>query len=66
MVALGFGVAWVGYTVTLYGYVLVKGYNVSFRQLTGPRSYYQGKWPPAQIPAGQLWPNGKSAKATTA
>jgi len=65
MVALGFGVAWVGYAASLYGYVLVKGYDVTFKQLVAPKNYYAGKWPPAPIPDGQLWPSGKTGAKTT-
>lgn len=57
MTAVGFGVAWLGFTVGLYGYSLVKGYDLSFGQLVHPKNYYKGSWPPPLIPDGQLWPS---------
>lgn len=57
MTATGFAVAWLGYTVGLYGYCLVKGYNLSFGELVHPKNYYKGSWPPPLIPDGQLWPS---------
>lgn len=67
MVALGFGVIWWGYLQTLYGYCLMKGYNVTWRELADPIHPYQ--WPrPGQpipkVPPGQLMP-GKAAPTTT-
>jgi len=45
MIAIGLGAAWVSYTVGLYGYCLVRGYNVRLRDLLGttwPNSYGGG------------------------
>jgi hypothetical protein len=44
MFALGLGVLYLGYTVTLYGYILIKGYDVSFAEM------FVGTWPPASGP----------------
>jgi hypothetical protein len=41
MVALGLGTFWLGYTVTMYGYCLVRGYNVKFTDL------FHSTWPGA-------------------
>lgn len=40
MFALGIGVLYLGYSVTLYGYILIKGYDISFKQM------FVGEWPP--------------------
>ena len=40
MFALGLGVLYVGYTVGLYGYILIRGYDVSFLEM------FAGPWPP--------------------
>lgn len=40
MFALGLGTLFVGYTVGMYGYILIKGYNISFKQM------FVGSWPP--------------------
>lgn len=33
MIAIGFGVAWVGYYLAMWGYCLVRDYNVPFTSL---------------------------------
>lgn len=40
MFALGLGTLWVGYTVGLYGYCLIRGYDISFLEM------FAGPWPP--------------------
>lgn len=42
MGAIGIGLAFVGYTLGLYGFILLKGYNISFKELWSPTN-----WPPA-------------------
>ena len=49
MFALGMGTLFIGYTVGLYGYILIKGYNVSFKQM------FVGSWPPG-APSGKGTP----------
>jgi hypothetical protein len=39
MVALGLGTFWLGYAVSIYGYCLVRGYNVTFTDL------FHSAWP---------------------
>lgn len=43
MVAVGMGLVWAGYAVGLYGYCLVRGYDVSFRDV------FRAKWQGAQV-----------------
>lgn len=43
MVAIGVGLAWAAYFGGLYGYCLVRGYNVSPKQLLSKT------WPPASF-----------------
>jgi hypothetical protein len=40
MVAFGFALLWIGYTTGLYGYILIKGYNVTFKEM------FSSTWPP--------------------
>jgi hypothetical protein len=40
MAAIGIGLVWVGYSVSLYGYCLFRGYDVTPKQLLSPQ------WPP--------------------
>jgi hypothetical protein len=55
MVAIGLAAVWAGYAVTLYGYCLVRGYDVPFAAL------FRATWPgggapsagPAVVPLGQ-------------
>lgn len=55
MVGIAFGLVWVGYTAGLYGYCLLRGYNVTPKQLLSPQ------WPPfkgKQQPTGPSGPQG--------
>ena len=59
MLAAGIVVTWFGYAVTSWGYCLIRGYNVTFRQWVSPLNPYQ--WPqggPEKIPDTQLLPKG--------
>lgn len=49
MVAIAMGLLWAGYTGGLWGYCLVKGYDISFRDLVSPTGWYSGPWPPPTI-----------------
>lgn len=40
MFALGLGVLYGGYVIGLYGYILIRGYDVSFLEM------FAGPWPP--------------------
>ncbi len=49
MMALGVGVMWAGYALAIWGYCLVRGYDVTFAAMFRP------KWPgPAATPSGTL------------
>ena len=66
MIVLGFGVLWFGYAVGSYGYVLVKGWNITFKEWVNPLHPY--KWPngdPPKVPIGKVWPT-PAAGATQA
>jgi hypothetical protein len=66
MLVLGFGVAWFGYGLVVYGHALVKGYNLSFGEVFSPTSFYKGTWPPSQAPNTVIFPTGLgSAPAPT-
>jgi hypothetical protein len=59
---------WAGYATGLWGYCLVRGYDLTLGDLMSPLHPYSGPWPPPQIPDGQFMPGGKAkaAAATTA
>lgn len=54
MVALGVGTFFIGYAISVYGYCLVRGYNVAFTDL------FHSAWGGASIPAAG---NKKAATA---
>lgn len=63
MIPLGMGLMWAGYAAGLYGWVLIRGYDVSFKQLVAPSGYIKAPlkdWP--KIPAGYtgILPNGQA------
>lgn len=43
MVAIAIGLAWGSYTIGIWGYCLVKSYDVTFPNL------FRGTWPGAQV-----------------
>jgi hypothetical protein len=62
MLPLGMGLAFAGYGVGTWGYVLVKGYNITLRQWFSPIHPYQGPLSKAgTIARGRLFPGGASS-----
>jgi len=64
MLVLALGLIWAGYGISSYGYVLVKGWDISLREWFSPLNPYQ--WPgggaaPPTVPLGQVWPSGQQA-----
>lgn len=56
MIPIGVGVVWLAYTTGIWGYCLVRGYNVKFTQLFG------ATWPAGKAAASTLViPPGLSA-----
>ncbi len=64
MVAVGMLLIWGGYSVGLWGWCLLRDYDLTFGQLTSPVHPYSGAWPPAKIPGTQIWPGGAAAAKT--
>jgi hypothetical protein len=46
MVAIAIGLVWAGYTGAFYGYCLLRGYNVT------PKQLLSRSWPPASVKSG--------------
>jgi hypothetical protein len=65
VVAVAFMLVWLGYSQGLWGYCLLRDYNVTFGQLVSPVHPYAGPWPPPAIPAGNLWPGKAGAGGPT-
>lgn len=42
MAGIGIALLWAGYTLGLWAFLLIKGYNVSFKQM------FSTTWPPAK------------------
>ena len=64
MLVFGIGLMFAGYSVSSYGYVLAKGYNISLREWFSPLNPY--RWPAAgapipTVPKGKIWPTGSQA-----
>ncbi len=61
MVALGVGTLWFGYTITMWGYCLVRSYDVTFPAL------FKSQWPGAKItydtPGQVVRPGGRKLGA---
>jgi hypothetical protein len=57
-------VSWLGYTTVLYGYCLVKGYDITFGQLANPAHVFTWPKTPQLIPANQVSPGGGTAGAS--
>jgi hypothetical protein len=62
---IGFGLVWLGYGTGLYGYCLIRGYNISGRQIWSPVDWYSGKWPPGLAGNTVILPAGDQASAKT-
>jgi hypothetical protein len=52
--ALAIALVWGGYTAGLYGYCLLRGYNVTLKQLLS------SNWPPGSVPTSKSGPQGGS------
>lgn len=66
MPALGMGLAWGAYSLMTWGWMVMVGYNVTYKEWVNPFNYYSQGWPPPKdIPQDLVLPNGTRA-ATTA
>jgi hypothetical protein len=66
MPAIGMMMTWFGYSLSSWGYCLVRGYNVKFTDWLNPIHPYSGPWPPpADIPGGSVLPGQASSGAAT-
>jgi hypothetical protein len=73
MLPVGMLLTWAGYSVGLWGWCLIRGYNVTLGQLMSPtHPYGSGKgqaWPPPLMSPNQIFPGkntGESAPAAAA
>jgi hypothetical protein len=60
LVPIGLGVSWLGYTVGIWGYCLVRGYNVTFTEC------FKGSWPGgSSSPASPAGSSGSSGSGNS-
>lgn len=64
MIAIPLLLLWVGYATGFWGLSLIKGWNLSAKQIFSPTGYYTGKWPPAQAGNAVIIPDGTQASLT--
>lgn len=63
MTALFFAMAWSFYGVGTWGWILLKGYDITFTQWFNPMKPYIWQGAPPMVPAGVVLPNGQGAAA---
>jgi hypothetical protein len=61
MIAVGMFLLFAAYGLGFWGFSLLEGYNLGFKQLFSPTAYYTGKWPPALAGDTVIVPDGTSA-----
>jgi len=61
MAWIGMAMVWAGYSVGLYGYSLVRGYNLTFPKMLSPTGWYSGPWPPQKAGNTEIIPTGDKA-----
>lgn len=69
MLPAGMLIVWAGYSVSLWGWCLLRGYDVTLGQLMSPMHPYGSgkgeKWPPKRLPDDVIFP-GRAAAASAA
>jgi len=50
-----------GYTLASYGWILLKGYNITFRQWVSPLHPWQWSGTIPKVPAGSVFPSAPAA-----
>lgn len=68
MLPLGMVITWAAYTVGSWGYVLVRGWNITLREWASPLHPYQfpgGGQNPPFVPLGRTWPTGLGKPVAT-
>lgn len=66
VIAVAFFAMWGFYGVGTWGWVLVKGYNITFIEWFNPMKPYEWATNPGMVPPGKLMPTGQATSTTTA
>ena len=70
MFPLGIAMVWAGYGLGSWGWILVKGYNITLREWFSPLHPYQ--WPAStsatipRVPKGSLFPTSSTSGTSSA
>jgi hypothetical protein len=64
VIAIGFGLFWVSSGFVLYGYSLIRGYDLTIGNIMSPTHFYTGKWPPKPAGNTQIFPTGTADPAS--
>ena len=68
MLPVGMLLTWAGYSVALWGWCLLRGYDVTLGQLMSPtHPYGSGKgqaWPPPLMASNQIFPGGRTGSGS--
>jgi hypothetical protein len=68
MLAMGMLLIWGGYSISLWGWCLIRDYDVTLGQLVSPvHPYGSGKgqlWPPQQLSTSVIFPGQAAAAAS--
>jgi hypothetical protein len=63
--AIGIGMGWLGYAGVLWGWCLLRGYDVPLGALLSPTHPYGSakgqSWPPSLLPDTQVFPSSSKA-----
>lgn len=57
MTTAGMLIVFAGYAVISYGYVLIRGYDITWKAWLDPLNPYQWNGTPTPIPATQVFPS---------
>lgn len=60
MLAVGMLAIWLGWSTSLWGWCLIRDYNVTMAALVNPVHPYSGKWPPPKLGTDVIWPGGRA------
>ena len=58
MIAAGMALVWIGYGFGVWGWSLMKGYDLGPGDIWSPVRFYQGHWPPPPAPPDKIIPKG--------
>lgn len=64
MIVLGFAAFWGFYGIGTWGWILVKGYNITLTEWFNPAKPYMWSGTPGMVPAGSVFPTKNTGNTT--